>query len=493
MFSPSDFRELFQPNYCERRIWLNVNCPELAVKDTDFIEMVQEKGLAVEKAHVQTVGPTQEPEYEKGDMPAGYEATLRLIESKVPIIYQGVLISKDGQFGAIPDLIILNSKTNEYRIQEIKLATNIDNHPEIELGVGLSKFVAEEILGYPTITEIVTGDGSLISPFDAPDKSHVVTVANKIIGLETLEKEPVESVGWSKCKDCQYGDYCYDKAWQNRSICTISGIEKGMVWALWENGVDNWDQIIELGVDKLYGIQFQRGSQIQKIGPTRGGKIFRQTKCLVEGSFDKKADIILPAEYQKGDRPIVIFDIENTVFDELEFDVDVYMWGLITILPDGTNEQNTVIAPPGDQGDAEGWTQFLETMGRIFEKYGDIPVIHFSSHEVTKINSYIARYGDKDSIGKRVKNNMWDLYCCILDTVILPVPSYGLKQIENFVGFKRSQEEYGGSWSMVKYNEYAEAPDVETADKILNEIKTYNAEDLLATYAVYRWLEENIC
>lgn len=45
---------------------------------------------------------------------------------------------------------------------------------------------------------------------------------------------------------------------------------------------------------------------------------------------------------------------------------------------------------------------------------------------------------------------------------------------------------------MVKYNEYAEAPDVETADKILNELKTYNAEDLLATYAVYRWLEENI-
>ena len=135
MFSPSDFRELFQPNYCERRIWLNANCPELAVKDTDFIEMVQEKGLAVEKAHVQTVGPIQEPEYEEGDIPAGYEDTLRLIVSKVPIIYQGVLISKDGQFSAIPDLIILNPKTNKYRVREIKLATNIDNHPEIELGV----------------------------------------------------------------------------------------------------------------------------------------------------------------------------------------------------------------------------------------------------------------------------------------------------------------------------------------------------------------------
>jgi len=462
------------------------------VKDTDFIEMVQEKGLAVEKAHVQTVGPIQEPEYEEGDIPSGFQDTLRMIGSKIPIIYQGVLISKDGQFSAIPDLIIFDPEINKYKIQEIKLATNITNHPEIELGVGLSKFVAEEILGYSTIAEIITGDGALISPFDVPDKSIVVIAANKIIELEALEIEPIEPVGWSKCKDCQYGDYCYGKAWDNRSICTISGIEKGMVWALWEDGVDNWDQIIELDVDKLYGMQFQRGSQIQKIGPTRGGKILRQTKCLVDGSFDKKTDIILPAGYQKGDRPLVIFDIENTVFDEVEFDIDVYMWGLITILPDGTYEQNTVIAPPGDRGDVEGWTQFLETMDGIFEKFGDIPIIHFSSHEVTKINNYIAMYGDKNNIGDRVKNNMWDLYRCVLDTVVLPVPSYGLKHIEKYVGFERNQEEYGGSWSIVKYNEYVEAPDVETADKILNEIKTYNTEDLLATYAVYKWLEDNI-
>lgn len=85
------------------------------------------------------------------------------------------------------------------------------------------------------------------------------------------------------------------------------------------------------------------------------------------------------------------------------------------------------------------------------------------------------------------------LYRCILDTVILPVPSYGLKQIEKFVGFERSQEEYGGSWSLVKYNQYLQAIDAETSNKILDEIKTYNAEDLLATYAVYNWLEENIC
>ena len=165
----------------------------------------------------------------------------------------------------------------------------------------------------------------------------------------------------------------------------------------------------------------------------------------------------------------------------------------MTIVSGNKKEQNTVITPSGDQGDKEGWVQFLSTMNRIFETYGDIPIVHFSSHETTKINNYIDLYGDKGNIAKRVKENMWDLYRGILDTLILPVPSYGLKQVEKFVGFKRSQEEYGGSWSLVKYNQYLQAPDAETSNKILDEIKTYNAEDLLATYAVYTWLEENIC
>ena len=33
----------------------------------------------------------------------------------------------------------------------------------------------------------------------------------------------------------------------------------------------------------------------------------------------------------------------------------------------------------------------------------------------------------------------------------------------------------------------------EEADKILNEIKVYNGEDLMATYEVYEWAEKHCC
>ena len=188
MFSPSDFRGLFQPNYCERRIWLYANRPDLAFENVEFNELTQDKGRAVEDAHVETVGPIEVPVYTKGDIPSGFEETLKLIEFKTPIIYQGVLMSKDGMLSAIPDLLILDKKTDRYKIRDVKLAINFDSHPEIERGLGLCKIIAEEVLGYAPITEIVNGDGELISPFDVPDKEIILGCIKRIIYLSSLSK-----------------------------------------------------------------------------------------------------------------------------------------------------------------------------------------------------------------------------------------------------------------------------------------------------------------
>lgn len=493
MFSPSDFRELFQPNYCERRVWLTANRPDLASEDVEFIELVQEKGLAVEDAHVKTVGPVETPEYEIGDFPTGFEETRRLIESKTPIIYQGVLMSKDGQFTVIPDLLILDRRTGHYKIRDVKLARNLDNHPEIELGLGLCQLVAEEILGYAPIVEVAIGDGQLISPFQVPDKKVILGCIRRIEELESLDDEPLEPSGWSKCNPCPFFDHCWGLAWESCDVCTISGIEQGMSRALWVNGIRTWEDALRIGINGLANITFQRGSQIQQIGPTRADKIIRQARCLAKSTYERKSTLVLPHSYSKGDRPIVIFDIENNIFGELGLQVDVYLWGLMVVTSDDTQVQELVLSPPDDEGDAEGWRRFLSAISKIFKEHGDIPIVHFSSHERTWMINYINRYGDTKGIGQRVLNNMWDLYRALVDCVILPVPSYSLKQIENFVGFKRTQEEYGGSWSIVRYNKYLQAATEQEKEAVLNEIRIYNREDLLSTYSVYKWLEAHCC
>jgi len=473
-------------------VWLAANRPDLAFEDIEFNELVKGKGLAVEDAHVQTVGPVESPTYPEGDISSGFEETLKLIKSKIPIIYQGVLMSHDGQFTAIPDLLILDRKTGGYKVRDVKLATNLDNHPEIVLELGLSKMVAEEVLGYSTTIEVVTGDGQIISPFNVPDKKIVIACIKRIFELENLSDEPSEPTGWSKCEPCPFFEYCWDSAWERHDVSTISSVEQGMARALWANGVQTWEDVLNLGIGNLTDISFQRGSQVQRIGPTRTEKIMRQARCLTKGIYDVKSAIVLPRSYSKGNRPIMIFDIENNIFEEIGLGINVYLWGLMVVLPNDIQEQELILAPPGEEGDAEGWHQFLSVISRIFEKNGDMPVIHYGSHEKTWVSKYINRYGDDREVGQRLLTNLWNLYSAISSSVILPVPSYSLKQLEGFVGFMRTQEEYGGSWSIVRYNQYLQASNQE-AERIIEEIRTYNREDLLATYAVYKWLEENCC
>jgi predicted RecB family nuclease len=72
--------------------------------------------------------------------------------------------------------------------------------------------------------------------------------------------------------------------------------------------------------------------------------------------------------------------------------------------------------------------------------------------------------------------------------VLLPLSSYSLKEVEKYVGFKRSQTEYGGSWSIAKYIEATETLDENSRNKLIGEILIYNQEDLAATWAVFEWL-----
>jgi predicted RecB family nuclease len=122
--------------------------------------------------------------------------------------------------------------------------------------------------------------------------------------------------------------------------------------------------------------------------------------------------------------------------------------------------------------------------------YGNIPFVHWSHYERTKIKLYVDRHGDPDGIAAAVLANLFDLLPATQDSVMLPLPSYSLKVVEEYVGFKRTQDKYGGAWSMAQYIEATETEDEATRQKLMNDILKYNEEDLAATWAVLSWVKE---
>jgi predicted RecB family nuclease len=73
-------------------------------------------------------------------------------------------------------------------------------------------------------------------------------------------------------------------------------------------------------------------------------------------------------------------------------------------------------------------------------------------------------------------------------SVVLPLPIYSLKVVEQYVGFRRTQDEYGGSWAMAQFILATETDDEAKRNILMAEILKYNEEDLAATWAVFDWL-----
>ena len=81
-----------------------------------------------------------------------------------------------------------------------------------------------------------------------------------------------------------------------------------------------------------------------------------------------------------------------------------------------------------------------------------------------------------------------DLHPLLQRTVVLPDPSYSLKVVKQRVGFRRTMDEYGGSWLIAKCIRAVEAAGPAVYEETIRDTCRHNREDLEATWAVFRWL-----
>ena len=97
----------------------------------------------------------------------------------------------------------------------------------------------------------------------------------------------------------------------------------------------------------------------------------------------------------------------------------------------------------GEDEDRGAWFAFLQQANGLLAELGDIPFIHYAPCERTWVRQYVERWGGPDSVARRAQELLLDP-CgrTILKACCFPLPSYGLKHIEQETGFRRSQSGY---------------------------------------------------
>jgi predicted RecB family nuclease len=478
--TPSYFYRLYSPSPCELRLYLNCKGVEPAPPGA-FEQVIFRLGQRHEKNHLATF-----PEFsDLTGKPA--ERTLDEIQKSSPVIYQGSFKTKASvdeqeiEVVGIPDFLIKEGK--DYFIRDCKIARRVSekDHPEISRQLQIYGWLFERATGKrPLRLEVLKGDGDLERiGYDGEDAA--LSQLRGLLTIITLPEEPYSPVGWSKCGPCGYSAFCVKRAEESQSVALLPDVDQGLARRLRELGVLTIKELAtKYDEASLSELKRPWGAREQKVGKKAGG-IILQAKAMLENK-----EIVVNRPDIPASKNYVMFDLEGLPpqLDELD---KIYLWGMQVFGERPSGFQHS-LAETGSEGDRKGWEDFLNIARKIFADYGDIPFVHWANYEKTKINTYIKRYGDIGGVAERVLANLVDLLPITKDAVILPQPSYSLKVVEKHVGFKRTQDEYGGDWSIARYIEAVETEDEEKRRDIMNEILKYNEEDLKATWAVFEWL-----
>jgi len=479
--------DLYVPSECEKRLYFRFH-GEKETETDPFQEVLFDLGKRYEQEHLKTL--TGVIDLSSVPVDDRINETKKAIENKAPVIYQGALrVSgpKDGKeitITGVPDFIILSG--DSYIIRDCKLARKIDEkegrHVEIIKQLRIYGYLFEKSIGKkPAGLEALLGTGGTAAiVYDNGKEAR--DELGKILKIISQPSTPYSPVGWSRCGGCGFRPICWDAAVKEKNAAIIPDVDKGTAIGLRVSGVNAIDELLQkFDITKLSALERPWGGGFQRVGK-KAGKILEQAGVIKTGRHKWIEKIVIPASDN-----YVMFDIEGMppYLDAVE---SMYLWG-IKVYGKNPGTYMPALAPIEQAGDKKGWEIFLANCKKLFAEYGDIPFVHYAHYEKTKLKLYTERYGDPEGISARVERNLFDLFTAARKAVILAAPSYSLKVVEQLAGFKRTQDEYGGSWAMAQYIKAVETRDSAERDNLMKTIQVYNEEDLEAMWRTMQWLK----
>jgi predicted RecB family nuclease len=482
--SATDFYMLYRPSQCDLRVWLRARGkPESA--SSPYEEVIRRLGNIHEVNHLQRLGPYLD--LSVGNRPERVSATKTAVREHVRVIYQSALEapwsdgSSDWVIRGDPDFLLLRGDT--YAIRDSKVSRRITEaaHPEILRQLTLYGWLFEQTFDQPPLNlEVHSGTGQVIR-LGLLSRDAMFDDLRRIAAAKSALDEFYTPVGWTKCGRCHFNHRNWPRAVDAGDVALVVGVDKNMANQLRSEGVVTIsDLVTRFDGATLSKFRYPWGNRTRRVGSS-AESILRMGESLLNSD-----EIVFAKPSVPWYSDYVMFDLEGipAQLDELE---KIYLWGL-QVYGENGGEYVGTISDAGHEGDRQGWAGFLDSAQNVFQEHGDVPFVHWHHYERVRLDMYIQRFGDPKRIARRIRRNLLDLLPVTQSSVALPLPSYSLKVVEKYVGFRRTLEEANGDWAMATYIEATETEDEERRTELYQRVLDYNREDLAATWAVLSWL-----
>jgi predicted RecB family nuclease len=468
LIKPSDAKSW---SLCARRVWLdNKGDFELSPIEDEFEQLVIELGLAHEQTVLQRLSSTMTVH-----TATSTEDTQRLIAEGVPVIYQAQLLDEANGFIGYPDFLIRH-ENGEYQPADAKLSLREDKK-EIQAQLGFYRRMLGSKL--PAIVFLGDGEQALIDDEATLIANQFVTEMRELL---SSNQEPTVRYSHSKCRACIYYTHCKPAFEAKEELSLLYGVQGRAAMGLENEGINSITQLSDTNPNFIPDIPYLKGKEKKQ-------RAVLQAKSYSTGEIFQLRPVSLP----KGQW--VHFDIEDNPLTG-NGEKHVYLWGFL--VPSYGQDNFEYVWTDHGSEDKQGWLQFLEQIEKYRQRYPDLILAHYSSHERSTIRTYAKRYSMEDDatvsylLGE--ESPLFDMQKPVLDSLVLPLQGYGLKDIckhKDLVNCQWEDKDSGSQWSVVQFNRFLAETNPEVRENLKADILGYNRDDVIATRKLEKWLRTN--
>ena len=235
---------------------------------------------------------------------------------------------------------------------------------------------------------------------------------------------------------------------------------------------------------RLYGIGIKTVQDMARLDVNE-----LQTQ-LEDWPFDKLVRFNNQAKVLLSRQPLILRkpnfpEVEHEIYFDIESDPTKDIYYLLGVLVRDVKtkrlEYKAFLAEDKSQ-EGSNWKIFLNFLSGL----DDFVIYYYGYYEKEIFDRLALRYGAPTVLIDKFKENTIDLHTTLVDTVVLPLYFYSLKDVAGYLGYQWDDPDAGGAESVVWYNNWLDKQDPAVMKKILK----YNEDDVRATLLIREWLEE---
>lgn len=398
------------------------------------------------------------------DLDEAFLATLELMKQGKNI-YHGVLMSEN--WVGIPDLLEARpgkSEFGEWQYVVYDAQSSLELRDENKFQLVFYSLILERLQGVrPKEAYAIDPQGNERSFLvdDFIEQFHLTRLQIEKI----LDGEKPAPFLKSGCKRTPWYSLCLEGAKDCDDVSLIYRLSQADQRRLYDNNIRTVQDMADADVDDLRA----------KLEDWPFDKIVRlnnQAKVLISNE---------PMILMKPQFPEVRYEVYFDIEGDPTRDIDYLLGFVVKDTKEGKSEpEYQYFLAKSKNEEPKMWQNFLDFLVGL----EDFVIYHYAYYERQVFDRLVLRYGAPSVLVDKFRENTVDLHLKVVDSVVLPLYFYTLKDVAKYFGYNWAMPDAGGAESVVWFSEWLDKKD----NSILKKILKYNEDDVRATLLIKEWL-----